>query len=29
VGDGKPGPVTKRLRELYLSMARVPAMAAE
>jgi D-alanine transaminase len=29
VGDGKPGPVTKRLRELYLSMARVPALAAE
>ncbi|KFG67474.1 D-amino-acid transaminase [Microvirga sp. BSC39] len=29
VGDGKPGPITKRLRELYLSMARVPAMAAE
>ncbi|MBF9197135.1 D-amino-acid transaminase [Microvirga terrestris] len=29
IGDGKPGPVTKRLRELYLSMARVPAMAAE
>ena len=29
VGDGKPGPVTKRLRELYLSMARVPAIAAE
>jgi len=29
VGDGKPGPVTKRLRDLYLSMARVPAMAAE
>ncbi|MBD2745216.1 D-amino-acid transaminase [Microvirga sp. BT688] len=29
VGDGKPGPVTRRLRELYLSMARVPALAAE
>ena len=29
VADGKPGPVTKRLRELYLSMARVPALAAE
>jgi len=29
VGDGKPGPITKRLRELYLQMARVPAMAAE
>jgi len=29
VGDGKPGPVTKRLRELYLAMASAPAMAAE
>ena len=29
VADGKPGPITKRLRELYLSMARVPALAAE
>jgi D-alanine transaminase len=29
VGDGKPGPVTKRLRELYLSMAGAPALAAE
>jgi D-alanine transaminase len=29
VGDGKPGPITKRLRELYLSMARIPALAAE
>ncbi len=29
VADGKPGPITKRLRELYLQMARVPAMAAE
>lgn len=29
VADGKPGPVTKRLRELYLSMARTPALAAE
>lgn len=29
VGDGKPGPITKRLRELYLSMASAPALAAE
>ncbi len=29
VADGKPGPITKRLRELYLSMARVPALVAE
>ena len=29
VGDGKPGPVTKRLRELYLQMASAPALAAE
>ncbi|MBB4038977.1 D-alanine transaminase [Microvirga flocculans] len=29
VGDGKPGPITKRLRELYLDMARLPAIAAE
>jgi D-alanine transaminase len=29
VADGKPGPVTKRLRELYLAMASAPAMAAE
>jgi D-alanine transaminase len=29
IGDGKPGPITKRLRELSLSMARVPALAAE
>jgi D-alanine transaminase len=29
VADGKPGPTTKRLRELYLQMARLPAMAAE
>jgi D-alanine transaminase len=29
VGDGKPGPVTKRLRELYLQMAGAPALAAE
>ncbi|WP_262028396.1 D-amino-acid transaminase [Microvirga sp. Mcv34] len=29
VGDGKPGPVTKRLRALYLQMAAAPALAAE
>jgi len=29
VADGKPGPLTKRLRELYLSMAIAPALAAE
>jgi D-alanine transaminase len=29
VGDGKPGPITKRLRELYLTMASAPALAAE
>ncbi|MBA1158585.1 D-amino-acid transaminase [Microvirga mediterraneensis] len=29
VGDGKPGPVTTRLRALYLQMAAAPALAAE
>jgi D-alanine transaminase len=29
VADGKPGPITKRLRGLYLAMASAPAMAAE
>jgi D-alanine transaminase len=29
VADGRPGPITKRLRELYLAMASAPAMAAE
>ncbi|WP_262269797.1 D-amino-acid transaminase [Microvirga yunnanensis] len=29
VADGKPGPITKRLRELYLTMAGSPALAAE
>jgi D-alanine transaminase len=29
VGDGKPGPITKRLRELYLQMAAEPAVAAQ
>lgn len=29
VGDGKPGPITRRLRELYLQMASTPSLAAE
>ncbi len=29
VASGKPGPITRRLRELYLQMASAPAMAAE
>jgi D-alanine transaminase len=29
VADGRPGPITGRLRELYLQMASAPAMAAE
>ncbi len=29
VADGRPGPLTKRLRELYLAMATAPALAAE
>lgn len=29
IGTGKPGPVTQRLRELYLRMATSPAIAAE
>ncbi|WP_201832909.1 D-amino-acid transaminase [Microvirga zambiensis] len=29
VADGKPGPITQRLRQLYLQMASAPAMAAE
>jgi D-alanine transaminase len=29
VADGKPGPLTRRLRELYLAMATEPALAAE
>jgi D-alanine transaminase len=29
IADGKPGPITKRLRELYLAMASAPAMAAD
>jgi D-alanine transaminase len=28
IGDGKPGPITRRLRELYLEMAGRPAMPA-
>jgi D-alanine transaminase len=28
VGDGSPGPVTRRLREVYLEMAGAPARAA-
>jgi D-alanine transaminase len=28
VGDGKPGPLSRRLRELYLQMAGAPAAAA-
>jgi D-alanine transaminase len=29
IADGMPGPITRRLRELYLQMASGPAMAAE
>ncbi len=29
IADGMPGPITRRLRELYLEMASGPAMAAE
>jgi len=29
VGDGKPGPITKKLREIYIRMATTPRMAAE
>jgi D-alanine transaminase len=29
VGNGRPGPITQRLRQLYLKMAAAPAMAAE
>ncbi len=28
IGDGRPGLLTRRLRELYLAMARAPAPAA-
>ena len=28
VGTGKPGPLTRRLRQLYLEMAGAPAAAA-
>lgn len=29
IGDGKPGPITKKLREIYIRMASSPRMAAE
>jgi D-alanine transaminase len=29
IGDGKPGPITKKLREIYIQMATSPRMAAE
>jgi D-alanine transaminase len=29
IGDGKPGPITKKLREIYIRMATAPRMAAE
>lgn len=29
IGDGKPGPITQRLRQFYLQMAREQAIAAE
>ncbi|MCB8821657.1 D-amino-acid transaminase [Microvirga rosea] len=29
IGNGKPGPITQKLRDLYLQMARQPALAAE
>ena len=29
VANGEPGPITRRLRELYLEMASAPALAAE
>ena len=29
VGDRKPGPITKKLREIYIRMATTPRMAAE
>jgi D-alanine transaminase len=29
VGDGKPGPITKRLRGIYIRMATTPRIAAE
>jgi len=29
IGDGKPGPITRQLREIYIRMAKAPRMAAE
>ena len=29
IGNGKPGPITKKLREIYIQMATSPRMAAE
>ncbi|WP_414473388.1 D-amino-acid transaminase [Microvirga sp. M2] len=29
IGDGRPGPITKKLREIYIRMAAAPRMAAE
>lgn len=29
IGDGKPGPITRKLREIYIQMALAPRMAAE
>ncbi len=29
VGDGKPGPITRKLREIYIRLATAPRMAAE
>jgi D-alanine transaminase len=29
VADGKPGPITRKLREIYLQMAAAPRLAAE
>ncbi|MEZ0169697.1 D-amino-acid transaminase [Microvirga sp. TS319] len=29
IGDGRPGPITKKLREIYIRMATAPRMTAE
>ncbi|WP_134496232.1 D-amino-acid transaminase [Microvirga pakistanensis] len=29
IGDGRPGPITRKLREIYIRMATAPRMAAE
>jgi len=29
IGDGKPGPITQKLREIYIQMATAPRLAAE